>query len=146
MYFGTEGAADLTQTKKSLGAWTASPRQSIQYTSCHDGYTLYDLLCINNPDDVTAVTVETTNKDKQKGLLCYRDSFGNSLIPFLANEFKHCTFSKSAIYSIDRLAASDYDVCIIEVVERNITNLVKFAPVMPAPLRRYRAVCLCEYR
>lgn len=58
VYFGTEGAADLTQTKKSLGAWTASPRQSIQYTSCHDGYTLYDLLCINNPDDEKETLLE----------------------------------------------------------------------------------------
>ena len=58
VYFGTEGAADLAQTKKSLGAWTASPRQSIQYTSCHDGYTLYDLLCINNPDDTKEMLLE----------------------------------------------------------------------------------------
>lgn len=61
VYFGTEGAADLTQTKQSLGAWTASPRQSIQYTSCHDGYTLYDLLCINNPKD-DKETLLTRNK------------------------------------------------------------------------------------
>lgn len=58
VYFGTEGAADFAPTKKMLGSWTASPRQSIQYTSCHDGYTLYDLIMADNPSDSRKTRLE----------------------------------------------------------------------------------------
>ncbi len=100
-------------------------------------YSDYMTFVYDGTDDVTQITVNTINEDKTGGLLCYRDSFGNSLIPFLANEFNHCTFSKSATYRLDMMAYDIYDVCIIEVVERNLMSMTKFSPVMPAPLRPF---------
>ena len=101
--------------------------------------------------DVEAASVKTNRADKTGRLLCLRDSFGNSLLQFFANEFNQATFVKSLPYHLDD---GNYDVCIFEIVERNLAYIKTFAPVFPAPLRsaegeenRYESkdVC-CEYK
>ncbi len=96
-------------------------------------YLNYDYL--DKTADVTQNTIETECADAQGKLLCFRDSFGNSLLPFLANEFQYGYFLKTVPYRLDYMSTMDMDVCILEIVERNLDQLVRFAPVMPAPLR-----------
>ncbi|MBR3834205.1 MAG: hypothetical protein IKJ73_07800 [Lachnospiraceae bacterium] len=86
--------------------------------------------------------VETTNMstDGDK-LLCFRDSFGNTLLPFLAHEFEYCYFSKNVPYRMDYMYDKSTNVCVVELVERNLIQLVRFAPVMPAPLRTFGETC-----
>lgn len=87
--------------------------------------------------------VETTNHDECCGkLLCFRDSFGNSLLPFMANEFSYSYFSKNIPYRMDYMYEKNINVCVVELVERNLIQLVKFAPVMPAPLRSFSEECI----
>lgn len=86
-------------------------------------------------------TVETVNEAADGRLLCFRDSFGNSLLPFMANEFNYSYFSKSIPYRLDYMYQLSMNVCVVELVERNLIQLVRFAPVMPAPLRGFDATC-----
>lgn len=101
-------------------------------------YSPYFTYTYDGTDDVTANTVTTVGrKGDGTSLLCFRDSFGNSLLPFLAQEFDSAKFGKAVPYRLDAMYTENRDVCIVELVERNLVNLVKFAPVMPAPLRAF---------
>lgn len=101
----------------------------------YSGYLTYEYA---GTSDVTASTVET-KQEQGNGLrlLCFRDSFGNSLLPFLAQDFEYAKFCKAIPYRLDLMNRESYDVCIVELVERNLVNLIKFAPVMSAPLRAF---------
>lgn len=77
-----------------------------------------------------SITLETAS-DKAGSLLCYRDSFGNLLYPYLADSYGTCRFSRSVSYDLTQ----EGDDVLIELVERNIPYLYTYLPVMPAPQR-----------
>ena len=66
-------------------------------------------------------------------LLCYRDSFGRNLYPYLAEDFAEAVFSRKNDYAPGELAAGD--VMAVELVERNLRYLNAYAPTFPAPER-----------
>ncbi len=75
--------------------------------------------------------IETENKNAEGTLLMFRDSFGNTLIPFFAREFKNSYFSKAAPYLIEELMNFyNPDCVVIEKVERNIDEFASQPPVM----------------
>ncbi|MDE6184958.1 MAG: type I pullulanase, partial [Lachnospiraceae bacterium] len=51
MKFGVAGAGNHPDTVARMGTWTAKPLQCINYASCHDGYTLWDLITLNCPEE-----------------------------------------------------------------------------------------------
>lgn len=63
-------------------------------------------------------------------LLAYRDSFGNLLYPYLADSYASCYFSRSATYDLTREA----DYVLVEIVQRNLGNLIQTAPIAPSPM------------
>lgn len=77
------------------------------------------------PDSITL----ETSADRAGSLLCYRDSFGNLLYPYLADSYGACRFSRSVNYDLTQSG----DCVLIELVERNIVYLYNNLPVMPAP-------------
>lgn len=79
------------------------------------------------PDSITLLT----ESKKDSSLLCYRDSFGNVLYPYLADSYGACRFSRSVSYDLTEAG----DKVLIELVERNISYLHTNLPVMPAPQR-----------
>ena len=79
------------------------------------------------PDSITLLTESA----KDSSLLCYRDSFGNLLYPYLADSYGACRFSRSVSYDLTQ----EGDKVLIELVERNISYLYTNLPVMPAPQR-----------
>lgn len=79
------------------------------------------------PDSITI----RTESGAEGSLLLYRDSFGNLLYPYLADSFRHAVFSRSNIYDLSGLEG--VSAVVIELVERNLTYLTKYIPVMPAP-------------
>ncbi len=81
------------------------------------------------PNDPT-ITAEGTGSGT---LFCYRDSFGNDLHPFLAEDFAASTFSRKAAFDLTGLEA---DVLLIEIVERNIDHLYTYDHTYPAPARQ----------
>lgn len=87
----------------------------------------------------SSITVEdakiwTVNSEGDGTILMYRDSFGNTLLPFMANEFAEGYFIKTEPYNIGMHTASyDPDVVVIEKVERKIDELAYQTPVMTGP-------------
>ena len=98
-----------------------SYRDSFPYTTADPEATVEDNI------------VETTCPDGTWRLLMYRDSFGNTLLPYMASEFSEGYFSKVVPYPFtDDLEATDADVVIAEKVERHLPTLAQVVPVMEA--------------
>lgn len=79
--------------------------------------------------------IETNHSGKTGRLLMYRDSFGESLLPFLAEEFEQAYFSRLVPYHLTQIEQYHPDYVVIERVERRLSSFVEEAPVMPAPER-----------
>ena len=78
----------------------------------------------------------TENPSASGSLYMYRDSFGNSLLPFFANAYENARFTKSkpinvALDNMNGMA----DTVIFEIVERNVSWFVESPPVIPSPER-----------
>lgn len=90
---------------------------------------------IENVEDsqvsVEDARVQTTNDSAEGCLLMYRDSFGNALLPFMANAFASGYFMKTTPYNMDmHISTYDPDVVIVEKVERKIDELAYEPAVM----------------
>ena len=80
-------------------------------------------------------TIQTTGSGGNGKLLMYRDSFGNTLIPLIANEFSEGYFSKSNVYTLERqMDELSPDTVVFEKVERNIREFITMPPVISAPV------------
>lgn len=75
--------------------------------------------------------VLTTEGSGAGSLLCYRDSFGILLFPYLADTYHSAKFSRSVSYDM----TGNEDYVVIELVERNLRYLIENVPVMPSPVR-----------
>ena len=114
---------DLNQLLFPAGA---RPETDIRYTggstwTYSQGETVEDSLII------------TECEGGSQTLLMYRDSFGNSLIPFLSEEFSQAIYSKNVPYTMTDIAAYWPDLLIVERVERHLPTLDKVPPLMSAP-------------
>lgn len=76
------------------------------------------------------ISITTSNPDSEGNLLMYRDSYGEAILPYMAEMFETAEFSRAVPYNLQNV--SDGDSVIIELVERNLGNLLKSAPVMEA--------------
>lgn len=84
----------------------------------------YTVLQGNRPDSLNI----KTQGSGEGSLLVYRDSFGNLLYPYLAAGVGDAHFSRSVVYDLTK----ETDRVVIELVERNLKNLITYAPLMPA--------------
>ena len=75
------------------------------------------------------LVIETANDNASGRVLVYRDSFGNALYQYFAEDFNTAKFKRAVPY--DLTGIGDYDVVVIELVERNLANLIDMEPVMP---------------
>ena len=80
--------------------------------------------------DVTDQYIQTVCPDGTGNLLMYRDSFGNTLLPYFAQTFSQATFSQIVPYQMTDLITAAPDVVILEKVERHLPTLGKVTPVM----------------
>jgi len=78
--------------------------------------------------------IQTTGTGTED-LLMYRDSFGSSLLPFMAEPFDNALFSRSNACQINDLLSVNPDVLIIEKAERFIFQFYSTASRLPSPLR-----------
>lgn len=93
----------------------------------------FSYVCESDPNGGNAITIKTSCDGGSGGLMCWRDSFGIALYPYLAQSFVAATFSRSADY--DLTLADSADTVIIELVERNLSNILSREPTFPAPAR-----------
>lgn len=79
--------------------------------------------------------ITTVNPQQQGSLVMYRDSFGNALLPFIADGFGNAYFSRSVPYPLTDLLVHQADTLIIERAERFLADTAKNPPVMPGLIR-----------
>ncbi len=113
---------------KMLYPLTAIPEWNYQYE--YDSTWKY----VSEDKDVEAAYIETECKDGDQTLLMFRDSFGNTLLPFMAQKYNKATFSKSVPYRIaEYIRTCEPDVVIAEKVERNMDEFMTMPPIMQGP-------------
>jgi hypothetical protein len=82
---------------------------------------------------VDDLTIRTQSETGEHSLLMLRDSFGRALLPFFAEDFASAVFQRGDHLPIDTLESTYADTVIVELAERNLSNLLGYAPQMPAP-------------
>ena len=88
----------------------------------------------NNADSVEDGWIITENAGGTGTLLMFRDSFANTLIPFLSNEFQTACYSKGEPNALERYAETySPDCVVIQKVERNIKNYLDNPPIITPP-------------
>lgn len=86
--------------------------------------------------------IRTENEEGEGNLLMYRDSFGNSLLPYMASTFSQTVFSKQVPYPMSDIVTYEPDILIVEKVERQLPTLGKVPPIMNAPVREMQKPCV----
>lgn len=81
-----------------------------------------------------AAWIETECPKGEGTLLMFRDSFGNTLLPLLAEQFSNASFSKATPYRIaEYMAKCRPNLVLVEKVERNLDDYMQSPPIMPGP-------------
>lgn len=75
----------------------------------------------------------STRSGGSGSLVMYRDSFGNALLPFMAEAFEHAWFSRALPYHLQDLSEHEADALVIERAERFLPAMAQQAPEMKAP-------------
>jgi len=94
---------------------------------------------LNDDKGGNALKIKTENNSQTGRLFCWRDSFGISLYPYLAEKFGESQFLRSSEYNLFSCESFDDTAVIIEIVERNLDYLITYAPRLAAPERTVEA-------
>ena len=82
-------------------------------------------------DDVEDGWIVTENGSGKETLVMFRDSFANTLIPFLSSQFKTAYYSKGAPNALEEyVEAYAPDYVVMEKVERNISDYLDMPPLL----------------
>lgn len=76
-----------------------------------------------DPNGGNALKIRSTCEGETGTLLCWRDSFGISLYPYLADSFESAQFLRSSAYDIGEIEKTGADYVLIELAERNLIQL-----------------------
>ncbi|MCR5214439.1 MAG: hypothetical protein K6E10_08465 [Eubacterium sp.] len=90
---------------------------------------------VNPVESVEDMFIITACQGKEGNVLMFRDSFGNALLPYVADEYANGMFLKGMPLNVKQIEASGTNALIFEIVERNIPNIIAYLPVMDAPVR-----------
>ena len=95
---------------------------------------------VNEVKDNMDAWIQTNNPQKDGSMLMYRDSFGESLLPFVADEIGQGYFSRLVPYNLTQIEELHPQYVVIEKVERNIQDFAKRIPIMEGALTENRMV------
>ena len=113
---------------KMLYSFFGEPEQNYDYNLTQE------YVYTSNEKDVEGRWLITENQTGTGTLLMFRDSFGNTLIPFLSNEFRTAYYSKGEPNALARYTETySPDCVVIEKVERNIANYLNAPPILTPP-------------
>ena len=76
--------------------------------------------------------ITTVNPVKTGSLVMYRDSFGNALLPYMADAYANAYFSRGIPYQLNDVDTNAADTVIIERAERFLPEMSQFPPVLAA--------------
>lgn len=86
------------------------------------------------------ILITTACESGEGHLVMFRDSFANALLPLLAEQYATATFSRALPFALDLTEIEAADTVLVEIVERNLSNLLAYAPKMMAPAREMPTV------
>ena len=90
---------------------------------------------LGNFSSVEDGRIETSGAGSNGKLLMFRDSFGNTLVPLIANEFSEGFFTRENLYALERhMEERQPDTVIFEKVQRNLKEFITMPPVISAPV------------
>lgn len=81
--------------------------------------------------DDLVITTSNESKAVDKSVTLFRDSFGNALYWFFANDYTSLTAKREIPYNIYQ-AAEESELVAVELVERNLRNLLVYTPIVPS--------------
>ena len=81
--------------------------------------------------DDLVITTSNESKAVDKSVTLFRDSFGNALYWFFANDYTSLTAKREIPYNIYQ-AAEESELVAVELVERNLRNLFVYTPIVPS--------------
>lgn len=77
--------------------------------------------------------ITTVNPAKSGSLVMYRDSFGNALLPFMADAYGNSYFSRGVPYQLSDVDTMAADTVVVERAERFLPEMAQSPPVMAGP-------------
>lgn len=80
--------------------------------------------------------ITTVNPVKSGSLVMFRDSFGNALLPFMADAYANAYFSRGVPYQMSEVDQKNADTVIVERAERFLPEMAQSSPVMESPKRQ----------
>lgn len=93
----------------------------------------YTYQYVNEVESTEQIEIETVNPAREKSLVMFRDSFGNALLPFMAEEYGTGYFTKEIPYDVSLFLEHKADDVVIELAQRQIPSLIEGVPYMMAP-------------
>ena len=75
--------------------------------------------------------IQAINPSREDTLMMYRDSFGNALVPFFAQEYLNAYFDRGEPYDMTRVSALAADTVILVRAERFLEHLTGIPPILP---------------
>lgn len=116
---------EIGDLNKMLYPVTAKPEWNYYY-QIEDNFEY-----VTDTKSVEDAWIETKSSSSNGTLLMFRDSFGNTLLPFFAREFGKAYFSKGVPYLLESyIEQCNPDYIIVEKVERNIDEFAIDPPVI----------------
>lgn len=109
---------------KMLYPLAMTPEKEIYYQR-EDSFTYVGEVGSNFDPKIT-----TVNPSCSGSLVMYRDSFGNALLPFMANAYGNAYFSRGVPYQLSDVDTNAADTVIAERAERFLPEMSEAAPVM----------------
>ncbi len=85
---------------------------------------------VNDVTDNMDDWIETVSPGKTGTILMFRDSFGESLLPLIAEETERGYFSRLVPYNLTQTEQYRPNCVVIEKVERNLIDFIEEAPIM----------------
>lgn len=76
--------------------------------------------------------ISTVNPAKAGSLVVFRDSFGNALLPFLAEEYANAYFTRGIPYQMFEIDMKQADTVIVERAERFLPDMALAPPALEA--------------
>ncbi|MGN0345827.1 MAG: hypothetical protein ACI4DU_08045 [Lachnospiraceae bacterium] len=87
----------------------------------------------SHEQQVDSIRLTTYNENGNGNVVVYRDSFTNTMQVYLAENFENAMFSRALPYALHYVEEQEADLTILELVERNLIQLSRKAPMMAAP-------------
>ena len=85
----------------------------------------FDYVLSADPNGGNALKISSSCGGRGGTLLCWRDSFGISLYPYLADSFENAVFLRSASHDLSEIEKTGADTVLLELVERNLKQLAE---------------------